>query len=121
MRPDSWEADDGFHAVQEMLKTAGSVRRLLSLLTTGWPTAPQAITRPDSVPDMLLTGYDNSDYARHSVPKLSSVEINVPLMAKATFNELINQITTGEVLPIKIQIPVRLVIRDSVRNLKQDE
>lgn len=124
MRPDSWEADDGFHAVQEMLKNSRQrPTAIISFNDRLAHGALQAITQAGlSVPeDISIIGYDNSDYARHSVPKLSSVEINVPLMAKATFNELINQITTGEVLPIKIQIPVRLVIRNSVRNLKQDE
>lgn len=120
MHPNSWEADDGFIAVQEMLKNTPQLPTAIiafnDRLAQG---AIQAITQAGlSIPeDISIIGYDNSDYARHSIPKLSSVEINVPLMAKATFNELINQINTREVLPIKIQIPVRLIIRDSVRNL----
>lgn len=122
LHPNSWEADDGFQAVQEMLKNNRHYpTAIISFNDRLAHGAIQAITQAGlSVPeDISIIGYDNSDYARHSIPKLSSVEINVPLMAKAAFNELINQIITGEVLPIKIQIPVRLVIRDSVRNLNQ--
>jgi len=38
-------------------------------------------------------------------------------MAKATFNSLIDQIATNEVLPIKILAPVSLIERDSVKSL----
>ena len=50
----------------------------------------------------------------YSVPRLSSVEINIPLMAKASVASLFSQMKLGETIPVKIQVPVSYIERDSV-------
>ena len=120
MRSDNWEADGGFNAMYKLLQSGHRLPTAIfcfnDRLAHG---AIQALVQSGfSIPDDIsIIGYDNSDHARYSVPKLSSIEINVPLMAKATFNSLIDQIATNEVLPIKILAPVSLIERDSVKSL----
>lgn len=71
--------------------------------------------------DISIIGFDNSELAMYSIPKLSSVEINIPIMAKASVANLFYQIKVGENIPVKILIPVSYIERNSVRNLNEAE
>ena len=64
--------------------------------------------------DISIIGYDNSDQAKYSVPKITTVEIHASLMAQTAARMLFQQIDDYEVLPVKILTPVELVEQDSV-------
>lgn len=116
----TWEADGGFEQVKTLLhsghKAPTAIICFNDRLASG---AIQAVTQAGlSVPDDIsIFGYDNSDHAKYSIPKMSSVEINTPLMAKSAFLSLLDQMTFKELLPIKIVTPVKLVERESVRTI----
>ncbi|MCI8510643.1 MAG: substrate-binding domain-containing protein [Lachnospiraceae bacterium] len=114
----SWEADGGYVAIDAMLKSGfeppTAVIAFNDRLATG---AMQAISQNGlSIPgDISVFGYDNSDHAKYSIPKMCSVEIHTSLMAKAALQSLLSSITCHELLPIKIVVPTELVLRESVR------
>ena len=60
----------------------------------------------------------HSDHARYCIPRLSTVEIHIPWMAKAALRNLMDQIVYGERYPMKILIPATLTLYDSVRDLQ---
>lgn len=116
----TWEADGGFMQVKAMLsdckKRPTAMICFNDRLASG---AIQAVTQAGlSVPeDISIFGYDNSDHAKYSIPKMSSVEINTALMAKSAFISLLDQLTFKELLPIKIVTPVKLIERESVKTI----
>lgn len=118
---DSWEFEGGFDAVQAMLAQVSTPPTAIiafnDRLANG---ALQAIQHAGmKVPeDISVIGFDNSEQARYTVPKLSSVEINIPIMAKMAAANLFFQIGLHQNFPAKILTPVSYVERDSVRTLK---
>lgn len=120
----SWEFEGGFEATADMLRTTQQIPTAIiafnDRLASG---ALQAIQQAGlRVPeDISIIGFDNSELAMYSIPKLSSVEINIPIMAKASVANLFYQIKVGENIPVKILIPVSYIERNSVRNLNEAE
>lgn len=57
------------------------------------------------------------DQAKYSVPRITTIESHVPLLAKTAVVSLFQQIEGGERLPVRIQTPVELVVCDSVKKL----
>lgn len=114
---DSWEFEDGFDATLAMLSQVSAPPTAIiafnDRLANG---ALQAIQQAGlRVPDDIsVIGFDNSEQARYAVPKLSSVEINIPVMAKIAAANLFFQIGLGQNLAAKILTPVSYVERDSV-------
>lgn len=116
----SWEFEAGLAAVEQMLEKNPSYPTALvafnDRLALG---AIQAINQAGlKVPDDIsIIGYDNSDQAKYSVPKITTVEIHASLMAQTAARMLFQQIEDYEVLPVKVLTPVELVEQDSVRTL----
>lgn len=121
MCADTWEADGGYRVTEAMLaacsKPPTAILAFNDRLASG---AIQAIRQAGlSVPDDIsIIGYDNSDHARYSIPRISTVEIHVPWMAKAALRNLMDQIAYGERYPLKILIPATLTLYDSVKDLQ---
>lgn len=113
----SWEFEDGFAATQDMLQMATphptAILAFNDRLANG---ALQAIQQAGlAVPgDISVIGFDNSEQAKYTVPKLSSVEINIPIMAKIAAANLFFQIEVNQNLAVKILVPVSYIERDSV-------
>lgn len=113
----SWEFEAGLAAMEQMLAK-----------NTSYPTAfvafndrlalgaIQAIHQAGlRVPeDISIIGYDNSDQAKYSLPRITTVEIHVSLMAQTAARMLFQQIDDYEVLPVKILTPVELIEQESV-------
>ncbi len=59
--------------------------------------------------DISVIGYDNSDQAKYSMPKITTVEIHAPLMAQTASRMLFQQIDDYEVLTVKVLTPVELI------------
>lgn len=116
----TWEADGGYAATKELLANCSLLpTAIISFNDRLASGAMQAISHAGlSVPgDISIFGYDNSDHAKYSIPKMSSIEINIPWMSKAALWNLLNQISYNEMIPSKITIPVSLVLGDSVKDL----
>lgn len=114
----SWEFEAGFAAVAQMLKNASELPTALvafnDRLAAG---AIQAIHQAGlTVPNNIsVTGYDNSEQSRYSVPKITTVEAHVELMAKISARMLFQLIDDYEACPIRILTPAELIVRESVK------
>ncbi len=117
----SWEFEGGYDAVANMLRSVSTFPTAIiafnDRLASG---ALQAVQQAGlRVPeDISIIGFDNSELAMYSMPKLSSIEINIPIMAKAAVANLFYQINVGENIPVKILVPVSYIERDSVKDLR---
>lgn len=113
---DSWSFEAGLAAVEQMLKNSSSYPSAIvafnDRLALG---AIQAIHAAGlRVPEQIsVIGYDYSDQAKYSLPKITSVEAHIPLMAKVGARLLFQQIENYEVFPVKVLIPVDLIKADS--------
>lgn len=112
----SWSFEAGLGAVEQMLNTTdtrpSAIIAFNDRLALG---AIQAIHGAGlRVPDHIsVVGYDYSDQAKYSLPKITSVEAHLPLMARAAVRLLFQQIEHYETLPVKVLIPVKLMEADS--------
>lgn len=117
----SWEFDDGFKVMKNFLQTANQLPTAVfafnDRLALG---AMQAIQQAGlNVPkDISIIGYDNSEQSKLIYPRLSSIEINVSIMGSASVFTLLQQMNYYQALPIKILIPIQLIKRDSITEIK---
>lgn len=119
----SWEFEGGFDAVSSMLASVDKLPTAIIAFNDRMAIgALQAIQKAGlkTPEDISVVGFDNSEQASYSMPKLSSVEINIPIIVKAAVANLFFQIQMGENIPAKILIPVSYVERDSVLDLRSN-
>ena len=64
--------------------------------------------------DISVIGYNDISVARYLVPSLTTVRLQMELMGKEAVNLLEEHIETEREIGLKVVVPVRLVVRDSV-------
>lgn len=116
----TWEMEAGTQAARELLRTCSQQPTAIfgfnDRLAVGTVQAlRQAGLRVPE--DISVVGYDNLDQAKYSVPRITTIESRVPLQAKAAVVSLLQQIEGGERLPVRIQVPVELIVCDSVKKI----
>ncbi len=67
--------------------------------------------------DISIAGFDDNIFSQLSNPLLTTVHQNVSDKAKYSIQLLINMINKNEIKDYIIRLPIRLVIRESVKNL----
>ena len=71
-----------------------------------------------SIPeDLSILSFNNSLFARLSVPQLSSIDVNSFQLGIEAASQLINHIENPNLLAAKIIVPYSLIERDSCRRL----
>lgn len=116
----SWEFEDGFNAAKRMLETVDHLpTAILAFNDRLAAGALHAILQANlRVPeDISIIGFDNSDQSKYSMPPLSTVEINVPHIAKIATAYLHYQIQQQTNIPCYISVPVSYIERESVCKL----
>lgn len=114
---ESWEFEAGMAEMQKLIDAdvplPTAVIAFNDRLAIG---AMQALQQAGiRVPEEIsIIGYDNSEQAKYAIPKLTTVEINAPLMAKTAAVFLFQLIEQYFDCPVKITTPTALVERDSV-------
>jgi LacI family transcriptional regulator len=82
-----------------------------------------ALDRGLSIPgDISIAGFDDIEIAQLLNPPLTTVQTPGEIMGQVAFERLLTLIDDGEqniTLPIKWTIPTKLIIRKSVRNLRE--
>ncbi len=107
----------GFHATLELLAHAegmfSAIIASTDLMAIG---AMRALQRKHlSVPEHIsLVGFDDSTPAQYTQPRLSTLRQDIVAVGKGVANMLIQKLT-GRPYQSPIILPVRLIIRDSVR------
>ena len=117
----SWEIEAGAEATRKLLMACREKPTAIfgfnDRLAVGAVQALQqmGLHVPD---DISVVAYDNLDQAKYSIPRITTIETYVPLLARTSVINLFQQIEGGERLPIKILIPVDLVVCDSVKKIR---
>ena len=70
--------------------------------------------------DCSVVGFDNDIYARISNPKLTTVEVDMETMAKTAARIIMEKIKKTRNTTSRIQIPGKIIVRDSVRDLTKE-
>jgi LacI family transcriptional regulator len=72
-----------------------------------------------SVPDDIsIVGFDNVGQGSQSTPKLTTVNMDTELMAKAACQKLVSTIQSGEIHSVKIVVPAKLIVRESTGQVR---
>lgn len=67
-----------------------------------------------SIPDdVSVCGFDNNDLSKMSVPKMTTMDINLSLFAKKAVSQLLWRIDNPEEVNVEILLPTKLVKRES--------
>ncbi len=111
-----WTFDGGFRAMQQILKEAAEVPT--AVFACNDMTAIGAISAVTSaglsVPgDVSVMGFDNIEQCEQTRPKVSSVDVDVGLMARAACHLLFCESDHGALRGAQILVPTHLEIRQS--------
>ncbi len=111
-----WTFDGGYRAMEQLLRDAAKLPTAVfacnDLTAIG---AISAITSAGmSVPeDISVMGFDNVDQCRQSRPRVSTVDVDVDLMARAACHLLLCGSEHDALRGVQILVPTRLELRQS--------
>lgn len=71
--------------------------------------------------DFSVVGFDNDIYAQISNPKLTTVEVDMDTMARTATKILVDRIKKSRKSVNRIQVPGKIIVRDSVKDISTDE
>ena len=120
----SWEYEEAVSAVDGYLSSVDRLPTAIiafnDRLASGTMKAisMHGLRVPD---DISVIGFDNSSLSNYTDPKLSSVDINVDLLAKNAFISLYHQLRFKERVPAKILVPVSYCEKNSVKAARREE
>lgn len=115
-REGDWTFDGGYRAMRSILleeeETPTAVFACNDMTALG---AIEAIKEAGlRVPaDVSVVGFDNVEQGSHADPRLTTVNLDTDLMARAACQKLLFTIDSGQVHSVKIIVPARLVVRGS--------
>lgn len=115
-----WTFEGGFKAMNEIIKEGEKLPTAIfacnDITAFGIIEAIKEVEL--SVPgDISVIGFDNIAQCEYMTPKLTSVAVDVDTTAKAACQQLFSIIETQTDLKLRIVIPTKLVIRNSVENI----
>lgn len=113
----SWELEAGSHCIKEYCKThelrATAIFGLNDRLAFG---AMQALHQLGVVVprDMSVMGFDNLNNMRVSVLRMTTIEAHIEMMAEGAATQILWQIEGGNLLPMRTNSPVELIVGETV-------
>jgi DNA-binding LacI/PurR family transcriptional regulator len=112
---EAWTAEAGYQAMERLLDRCPDLTAVFcanDLLAIG---ALSALARRGlRVPqDMSVVGFDDSEWARHCAPPLTTMKIHTRAMARAAVRRLEERIETPNLPPVVVEFPIDLVVRES--------
>lgn len=117
-----WTFEGGFNAMKEIIEEHSELPTAVfgcnDMIAMG---AMEAIKASGlSVPqDISVIGCDAVEQSEYCIPKLTTIRVNIPALAKVACQNLFMSIQTQEIQNIQIILPTELIIRDSTANLHQ--
>ena len=127
LREGDWTFDGGYRAMKAILEDEAQLPTAVfaanDMTALG---AMEAVREAElGVPgDISIVGFDNVAQGSQSSPKLTTVNMDTRLMAKAACQKLIYTIQSGQNHSVKIIVPARLIVREStapVRSINREE
>ena len=117
LKEGNWTFDGGYQCMKEIIEEADdlptSIFACNDMTALG---AMEAIRESGlSVPgDISILGVDDIEQCTHYKPKLTTVRVDSEPIARAACQSLFCAIETGQTQNLKIIVPTRLVVRESV-------
>lgn len=112
-----WTAEAGFQAMERLVSRCPEVTAVFcanDLLAIGALSALSK--RGMAVPQQIsLVGFDDSEWARHAVPALTTMKIHSRAMARAAVRRILERLETPDLPAVVVEFPIDLVSRDSCR------
>lgn len=117
----NWNFDGGVQAMEAIFESGSLPTAIFAANDMTALGAIDCIRRHGlSVPeDISVIGFDNISQCKYSYPPLTSVDVDTRVITLAVCDHLISEIETAKSLQYRIVIPVRIVERESVRNIKK--
>ncbi|GHV36648.1 hypothetical protein FACS1894187_11610 [Synergistales bacterium] len=117
-----WDTASATRATEELLRRLGAGQYPTAIVGFNDASALgaiQAVARIGlRVPeDVSVTGFDNVEQAEFSLPSLTTVDTNIPLMAATAVQTLLWQLKNSRMDAIKLVVPVKLIVRNSTAPL----
>jgi DNA-binding LacI/PurR family transcriptional regulator len=116
--PSYWNFDSGKEVMGEVLRAPGppptAVCACNDMVALGaMEAAKQAGYK---VPEeMSFVGFDDTDQCTQCNPRLSTVSVNSPVIARLAVETLFSILSQGSPGPIRTIVPTRLILRESTR------
>ncbi len=114
--PSYWNFESGMAAMQEILTVPDGLPTAVcacnDMVALG---AMQAAKQSGlNVPEEIsFVGFDDTEQCIQSSPNLSTVSVNIPLIARMAVGTLFSVMDTGNPGPLRIVVPPDLVVRES--------
>ena len=117
----NWQYDGGYKAMQEVLAEHNPLPTAVVACNDetafGAMEAIKSLGR--SIPeDFSVVGFDDIDQAGYYRPKLTTVRVDIELIAKAACQQLFYIIENKENTPFHIVIPTKVIVRESTARAK---
>ncbi len=119
--PSCWDFDGGMAAMRQVLRQAGEPPTAVCACndTVAIGAMEAAKQGGMAVPDRVsFVGFDDTEQCAQCVPRLSTVNVGSPLIARLAVEQLFSMMAGGNPGPVRTIVPTRLVLRDSIRNLQ---
>lgn len=116
VREGDWTFDGGYRAMRSILEEEQDLPTAVfaanDMTALG---AIEAVREAElQVPgDISVIGFDNVEQGNQSIPKLTTVNMDTELMAKAACQKLVFTVRSREIHSVKIVVPARLIVRES--------
>jgi LacI family transcriptional regulator len=110
-----WSAEAGSQAMERLMDRCPDLTAVFcanDLLAIG---ALSALSRRGfKVPqEISVVGFDDSEWARHCSPPLTTMKIHTRAMARAAVRRIGERIETPDLPPVVVEFPIDLVLRES--------
>ena len=115
-REGDWTFDGGYRAMKSILEEQGEPPTALFACNdmTALGVIESIKEAELRVPeDISVVGFDNVEQGSQSNPKLTTVNMDTDLMAKAACQKLVFTIESREIHSVKIIVPAKLIVRES--------
>jgi LacI family transcriptional regulator len=111
----STRIDDGYHAMERMMKAGGAPRAVLAANDAMAIGAIQYLKGAGRrVPeDVAVVGFDDVEMSSHTEPRLTTVRVPKEEMGKLAARRLVEIIKTPTGTVTTVHVPVELVVRES--------
>jgi LacI family transcriptional regulator len=116
--PSYWNFDSGKEVMEEVLRAPGQLPTAVcacnDMVALGaMEAAKQAGYKVPG--DMSFVGFDDTDQCTQCNPRLSTVNVNSPVIARLAVETLFSILSQGSPGPIRTIVPTRLILRESTR------
>lgn len=118
----NFDFDGGYNAMQRLLEIKERPTAVFAAGDKAAIGAMEAIKDAGlSVPeDISVIGFDDSEPAKYTTPKLTTIRQSCEEIGSEAADVLINQITEKKKVKVNKIIPVKLIIRNSCDKVKQE-